>query len=150
MEDLTDVLKLESFCCLFGWLKLFLLEALSVSQSDVDCCESSVVVDTDRKTNVGAGYDPLTGVFVAPNPGTYHFTSVIYNAAIGDDVITQMNKNNEILVRGYSASTTSGESHVMNAVAQLQTGDHIFIKHRGSSVDYIRGGLHSSFSGFEI
>lgn len=45
MEDLTDVLKLESFCCLFGWLKLFLSEALSVSQSDADCCESSVVVD---------------------------------------------------------------------------------------------------------
>lgn len=102
------------------------------------------------KTNIGAGYDPFTGIFVAPNPGTYHFTSVIYNAAIGDDVITQMNKNNDILVRGYSAKTTSGESHVMNAVVQLQKGDHLFIKHRGSSVDYIRGDLHSSFSGFEI
>lgn len=102
------------------------------------------------KTNIGAGYDSFTGIFVAPNPGTYHFTSVVYNAAVGDDVIIQMNKNKNILVVGYSAITTKGERHVMNAVVQLQKGDHIFIKHRGPSVDYIRGDLHSSFSGFEI
>jgi hypothetical protein len=41
-----------------------------------------------------------------------------------------MNKNNELLLRGYSSAASHAESHVMNAVVNLQQGDHIYIRHR--------------------
>jgi len=33
-----------------------------------------------------------------------------------------MNKNNELLLRGYSSAASHAESHVMNAVVNLQQG----------------------------
>ena len=101
------------------------------------------------KTNIGGGYDPITGVFIAPNAGTYQFLSVIYSNG-NDDVEAQMNKNNELLLRGYSSAASHAESHVMTAVVNLQQGDHIYIRHRASKAQHVRGALHSSFSGFQI
>ncbi|CAC5375220.1 unnamed protein product [Mytilus coruscus] len=45
MEDLTDVLKVGKFLLLVWLVEIVSVKALSVSQSDADCCESSVVVD---------------------------------------------------------------------------------------------------------
>ncbi|VDH90257.1 Hypothetical predicted protein [Mytilus galloprovincialis] len=100
------------------------------------------------KTNIGRGYDPITGVFIAPKDGTYQFTSVIYGQ--GADIEAQMNRNNELLLRGYSSGASHAESMVMSGVVTLKTGDHIFIQHRGPAVDTARGDSHSSFAGFMI
>ncbi|CAC5378298.1 C1QL [Mytilus coruscus] len=102
------------------------------------------------KTNIGGGYDPLTGVFIAPKDGTYQFTGVIYSNGQGADIEAQMNKNHELLLRGYSSGASHAESQVMSGVVTLKTGDHIFIQHRGAAVDNARGDSHSSFSGFMI
>ena len=101
------------------------------------------------KTNTGSGYDAITGVFVVPKRGTYHFTSVVYTH-LADDAVVQMNKNTALVVRGYSTGTTHATSHVMNVVLILEKGDHIYVQHRGGASDSILGDLHSSFSGFMI
>ncbi|CAG2209825.1 C1QL [Mytilus edulis] len=87
------------------------------------------------KTNIGGGYDPITGVFIAPKDGTYQFTGVIYSNGQGADIEAQMNKNHELLLRGYSSGASHAESQVMSGVVTLKTGDHIFIQHRGPAVD---------------
>ncbi|XP_071123951.1 complement C1q-like protein 2 [Mytilus edulis] len=102
------------------------------------------------KTNIGGGYDPITGVFIAPKDGTYQFTGVIYSNGQGADIEAQMNKNHKLLLRGYSSGASHAESQVMSGVVTLKTGDHIFIQHRGPAVDNARGDSHSSFSGFMI
>ncbi|VDH90256.1 Hypothetical predicted protein [Mytilus galloprovincialis] len=101
------------------------------------------------KTNTGGGYDVVTGVFIAPKAGTYHFTSVVYTYG-NDDAVVQLNKNQDLLLKGYSVGTTHAESHTMNAIVALQKGDHIYIQHRGGSSDAVLGDSHSSFSGFFI
>lgn len=101
------------------------------------------------KTNTGGGYDVVTGVFIAPKAGTYHFTSVVYTRG-SDDAVVQLNKNQDLLLRGYSVGTTHAESHTMNAIVALQNGDHIYVQHRGGSSDAVLGDSHSSFSGFLI
>jgi phosphatidate phosphatase APP1 len=78
-----------------------------------------------------------------------HVTYPFYSNG-NDDVEAQMNKNNELLLRGYSSAASHAESHVMNAVVNLQQGDHIYIRHRESKAQHVRGALHSSFSGFQI
>ncbi|XP_063415936.1 complement C1q-like protein 3 [Mytilus trossulus] len=102
------------------------------------------------KTNIEGGYDPITGVFIAPKDGTYQFTGVIYSNGQGADIEAQMNKNHELLLKGYSSGSSHAESLVMSGVVTLKTGDHIFIQHRGPAVDNARGDSHSSFSGFMI
>jgi hypothetical protein len=62
------------------------------------------------KTNTGSGYDAITGVFVVPKRGTYHFTSVVYTH-LADDAVVQMNKNTALVVRGYSTGTTHATSN---------------------------------------
>lgn len=101
------------------------------------------------KTNAGNGYDNVTGVFIAPVNGLYHFTSVIFNNG-GDDTEVQLNRNKELIVRGYSIATEHFASHTMNVVLSLQKGDHVYIQHRGGAVDTVGGYDHSSFSGFFI
>jgi hypothetical protein len=120
-----------------------------MSVGGVDIGSDQIVKFDSVKTNIGGGYDPITGVFIAPNPGTFQFVSVIYSNG-NDDVEAQMNKNNELLLRGYSSAASHAESHVMNAVVNLQQGDHIYIRHRASKAQHVRGALHSSFSGFQI
>ncbi|CAG2209831.1 C1QL [Mytilus edulis] len=101
------------------------------------------------KTNTGGAYDVVTGVFIAPKAGTYHFTSVVYTRG-NDDALVQLNKNQDLLLRGYSVGTTHAESHTMHAIVALQKGDHIYVQHRGGSSDAVLGDSHSSFSGFLI
>lgn len=101
------------------------------------------------KTNTGGGYDVVTGVFINPKPGTYHFTSVVYTSG-NDDAFVQLNKTQNLLLRGYSVGTTHAESHTMNDIVALQKGDHIYVQHRGGSSDAVLGYFHSSFSGFFI
>lgn len=103
------------------------------------------------KTNQGGCYDPITGVFIAPSPGLYHFTCVTYNINNADDIHLQMNKNNDVLVNGYSSRSSEAESLVMNIVVNMTKGDHIYVQHRGTSgIDQVRGNLFSTFSGFKL
>ncbi|CAC5389342.1 KCTD1_15 [Mytilus coruscus] len=103
------------------------------------------------KTNNGGCYDPITGIFIAPSSGSYHFTCVTYNINMADDVHLKMNKNTDILVHGYSSGSSEAESQVMNIVVNLKKGDHIYVLHRGTSgIDQVRGGLFSTFSGFKL
>ncbi|CAG2254431.1 unnamed protein product [Mytilus edulis] len=103
------------------------------------------------KTNQGGCYDPITGVFIAPSPGLYHFTCVTYNINNADDIHLQMNKNNDVLVNGYSSGSSEAESLVMNIVVNMTKGDHIYVQHRGTSgIDQVRGNLFSTFSGFKL
>jgi hypothetical protein len=66
-----------------------------LSVGGVDIGSDQIVKFDSVKTNIGGGYDPFTGVFIAPNPGTFQFVSVIYSNG-NDDVEAQMNKNNEL------------------------------------------------------
>jgi hypothetical protein len=77
----------------------------------------------------------ITGVFVVPKRGTYHFTSVVYTH-LADDAVVQMNKNKALVVRGYSTGTTHATSHVMNVVLILEKGDHIYVQHRLHATQY--------------
>jgi hypothetical protein len=69
-----------------------------MSVGGIDIGSDQIVKFDSVKTNIGGGYDPITGVFIAPNPGIYQFVSVIYSNG-NDDVEAQMNKNNELLLR---------------------------------------------------
>ncbi|CAC5378293.1 C1QL [Mytilus coruscus] len=121
----------------------------AILTSNIAIGNAEILKFNQVKTNIGGGYDVVTGVFIAPKSGTYHFTSVVYTNGKGDAVV-QLNKNKDLLVKGYSVGTTHAESHTMNAIVALQRDDHIYVQHRGVSSDAVLGESHSSYSGFLI
>jgi hypothetical protein len=98
--------------------------------------------------NSGNGYDSRHGHFTAPVDGLYHFSTTIYS---GDQkaITCEMVKNGVNIghvyapVPGYSSSS-------LNAIARLNKGDMVWVRHLGTTPEELNANDYSSFAGFRI
>ena len=101
-------------------------------------------------TNVGDGYDVITGNFRAPVSGTYMFV-LNYMGDITTYVYVNMYVDNTEV--DYSISHWGGSTwdHVSESlVVQLKAGQHVHLKNGSAETKKIRGHHWSTFSGFLI
>ena len=101
-------------------------------------------------TNVGNGYDAITGNFRAPVSGTYMFV-LNYMGDINTQLYVNMYVDNTVV--DYSLSHGDGRSwdHVSESlVVHLQPGQHVHLKNGSAEPKNIRGNHWSTFSGFLI
>ena len=97
------------------------------------------------QTNEGHGYNELSGVFTAPNPGVYFFTWTIYSGGHG---VTRFHiyVNNGVL--GYTFGNTDGtdnyDSNSGSMVVRLNTHDSVYIR---SGMDCTTSIISNSYYG---
>lgn len=100
------------------------------------------------KTNVGNGYNKQNGVFTAPVPGLYSFsTTVRFNQQIRD-VYFVMLKNADSVCNVYKGNEDTMAT--CTAVVNLEEGDHVYIENTNVPASAPMGHGYSSFSGFLI
>lgn len=99
-------------------------------------------------TNVGNGFDSLTGIFRAPVPGLYLFSASILSHA-GNEVRCQIVHNGEGLVYIFAGDTATYSTGAKSIVLDLVKNDEVWIKIVHSD-DNIYGYSWSSFMGVLI
>ncbi|XP_068444319.1 complement C1q tumor necrosis factor-related protein 3-like [Clinocottus analis] len=102
-------------------------------------------------TNIGAAYNPSTGIFVAPIAGIYYFTFSYHVAGGRHPVWITLFKNSEIVVTSKEYKTNHHwADNGGNAVfVQLQRGDHVFLRLHANT--YVWGDDYlTTFSGFLV
>ncbi|KAL4228551.1 Complement C1q tumor necrosis factor-related protein 3 [Mactra antiquata] len=119
---------------------------LGFNQGPVD--ENTDLILEKVITNVGGGYDGLTGRFTAPFSGLYHFTIVV--AAQGRQKAAVMLMNNGTMVETIWAESipywaTSSNTAILN----LASGDQVWLVLL-KRAPFIHGYMYSSFSGYSL
>lgn len=99
-------------------------------------------------TNVGNGFDSLTGIFRALVPGLYLFSASILSHA-GNEVRCQIVHNGEGLVYIFAGDTATHSTGAKSIVLDLVKNDEVWIKIVHSD-DNIYGYSWSSFMGVLI
>ncbi|KAK3599911.1 hypothetical protein CHS0354_022496 [Potamilus streckersoni] len=111
------------------------------------------IVFTDVRLNVGYHYNPRTGVFQAPESGTYHFSlTLANNNVIGTLYNAYIVAGDGNRVLGYvyqSDNWVSWQARTVSVVAHLDAGENVWIKCRSSPCS-IAHTIHSCFSGFLV
>ncbi|VDI29728.1 Hypothetical predicted protein [Mytilus galloprovincialis] len=118
--------------------------SLKTSQQTLATIKDIVKFD-DAKINIGGGYDSSTGIFTAPRNGIYVFTGVIMSNG-NNAVHFQLNKNDQFYTSGFAVNSNYG-AQTVNSLAELKTGDKVYIKHRSSTSENVRGSHSSNCSG---
>merc|ERR1712170_146584 len=80
--------------------------------------------------NVGGGYDPNTGIFTAPNDGTYYFSAQVYkyNGAGGIALKFKRTGVFETTVSDYYHAPNADENMSQTALLELNSGDQVYVK----------------------
>lgn len=78
-------------------------------------------------TNIGNGFDSLTGIFRAPVPGLYLFSASILSHA-GNEVRCQIVHNGEGLVFIFAGDTATYSTGAKSIVLDLVKNDEVWIK----------------------
>lgn len=94
-------------------------------------------------TNIGGAYHEAHGLFVAPRPGVYVFSTSILTT--GQHAHVKIVKNGQMLAR---LDPDDWEQTSQMVVVQLKTGDDIAIKNDDIAGINFYGDQYSSFSGF--
>ncbi|XP_060602849.1 multimerin-2-like [Ruditapes philippinarum] len=98
-------------------------------------------------TNIGNGYNPHLGSFVAPVSGTYVFSTTLVSL-FHVSGYAQFVKNGKAITNMYVSGVESGnDTTAQTIVLQLQKGDDITIQNLMSDKSFYGHG-HSIFSGF--
>ncbi|CAC5390052.1 C1QL [Mytilus coruscus] len=127
--------------------KVGFLATLSKSLEDIGM-HATVVYDA-VKTNIGGGYDPITGIFTSPSDGLYYFTWTTLTEPKGS-FITSLQHNNNAVVGNHARANGLDEylPSSQSAVVQMKKGETVYIR-TWAQGQYLSG-FWSSFSGFEI
>ncbi|XP_071160558.1 complement C1q tumor necrosis factor-related protein 3-like isoform X1 [Mytilus edulis] len=129
--------------------KIVIAFTASLSTTKAIAIGSHAVVKFDRVwTNEGKGYDPYSGIFIAPMKGFYQISATTMSPR-GKYFHSYLIKNNETTVGMYpGAGYHTGSA---NIVLQLMKGDRVYIKHRSGTEEIYSDGAHwNMFSGFLI
>lgn len=101
--------------------------------------------------NKGNGYHHDNGIFEAPRPGTYVFFWTIYTHPRGY-IPTELVANGNVISSGVTDSHADDglQSATGVAIADLVTGDHVYVRLRYTAVNYIFSTAdgRSTFSGW--
>ncbi|XP_048055135.1 complement C1q-like protein 2 [Megalobrama amblycephala] len=98
-------------------------------------------------TNIGNGYNPITGVFTAPLKGAYMFRISVYSTG-GTGATAAIFKNGKKVVIGHDYQT-QGELNASNGVVLiLEVGDVVYVRLWSGRRIYDDQNNHCTFSGF--
>ncbi|XP_052098483.1 complement C1q subcomponent subunit B-like [Mytilus californianus] len=122
----------------------------AISTRDIDLEHSQTIVFDHVYTNIGKGYNPKTGKFIAHFDGLYRFGSTGMSQS-NDIVHLQMNKNGFEVAR--STAQQNYNTADMEAILELKKGDVIEVTRRTNSneqTERLHGNRLASFTGFLI
>lgn len=98
--------------------------------------------------NEGNAYDTLTGMFEANVGGLYQFMATMWSNN-GYNVDFQMIFNGAEVCAGRT-TTTNQSMGICSAILQIPDGGRVFVRHKGTSGNYARGGNYAEFAGHLI
>lgn len=99
------------------------------------------------KTNVGNGYNKLSGQFQATVAGLYHFTNTVMSQpqhGIHVDIV-----QNGVSIGKNWADHNGYESGSVSVIAELDVGDLVWVKDSDGRMEHLEHD-YNSFSGFLI
>eukprot|EP00916_Digyalum_oweni_P004898 GHVL01008788.1.p1 GENE.GHVL01008788.1~~GHVL01008788.1.p1 ORF type:complete len:206 (+),score=14.15 GHVL01008788.1:235-852(+) len=98
-------------------------------------------------TNIGNGYDHVTGIFTAPVTGVYAFFLSAMSANQQASIFLSINKHgvilDEVFAEGGSDNYDQGSTQV---TAHLSVGEQVWVRQEGGTV--VRGGYWTVFNGY--
>ncbi|KAI4798898.1 hypothetical protein KUCAC02_020416 [Chaenocephalus aceratus] len=99
-------------------------------------------------SNIGNAYNPITGFFIAPVRGAYHFE--FYIGADGHPShpsVAGLIKNVELVCMAWEHQPSGYGTSANGATLLLEVGDVVFLRLWGNTRIYDSGDHHSTFSG---
>ncbi|XP_052765609.1 cerebellin-1-like isoform X2 [Mya arenaria] len=99
--------------------------------------------------NEGNGYHSNHGLFIAPQSGIYFFTITLLHPNQPTPVHAEVIRNGTVIARLHSESNQY-EQTSQSLIANVNTGEEIYVVNRDYANEVYTTGLYSSFSGFLI
>jgi hypothetical protein len=103
-------------------------------------------------TNIGNGYNGVSGVFTVPITGIFQFsTTMLKFTSTENEIHTQLMLNNNGI--GQNFGNINRASGTQTVIVSAQKGDSVYVRHHealGTTPQAIHGHGYSSFSGFLI
>ncbi|XP_046326508.2 heavy metal-binding protein HIP-like [Haliotis rufescens] len=105
-----------------------------------------IIPFSNVEANIGHGYNPTSGVFVAPESGYYQFRTILQTTRVGNSdfaLVAQGSPKAFVTIPNHWSSTA------MSAIFHVNRGDHVFVKKIFDNRNApLRQGLWSQFSGY--
>ena len=122
-----------------------------MSSDDQNPSAHHTLIFDNVHTNVGSGYNGITGIFTAPQEGIYVFTWVIRMVAAEHS--TELMHNNDVLGATFLRAKNGDDGSVSGTVVtHLTKGDVVFVRNHSQYVGdgSIKSEIHGqpSFSGW--
>ena len=110
------------------------------------------IVFPDIMLNLGGGYHNQHGVFIAPQPGVYLFsTSIMSYVGTHSDIWVHLEKNGNILANAYGHGDSGRHDQgSVTVVAQLVAGDEVWVRLGGPADASLWGDGNDSFMGLLV
>ncbi|OWF52830.1 complement C1q tumor necrosis factor-related protein 4-like [Mizuhopecten yessoensis] len=126
----------------------FVAFAATIISDMTPLAANEVIIFDNVYTKVGGGYDPFIGRFQAPVAGYYHFvvTIISYQSHF---IEIELIRDGSMLCRARASQTYNAMGACASNV-HLNVGSDVWVRHRSSVGDYIRGSYFPSFTGHLI
>ncbi|XP_036383859.1 complement C1q-like protein 3 [Megalops cyprinoides] len=110
----------------------------------------TTLIYKDVVTNIGANYNPTTGMFTAPVKGVYFFSFTNFGyMSNGAHIGTTLYKNDEHIVSAFQYKTDNTEDVSSSAATLvLEVGDQVYVRLPSGFKVYDDAHDRCSFSGF--
>ncbi|XP_053393005.1 complement C1q-like protein 4 [Mercenaria mercenaria] len=152
-EEYKDIIKRQSrFVLDSGEGPVAFTAAISPKAVDHVGANATITFETVI-TNIGGGYNNITGVFVAPLSGLYMFSCSLLDAVEGkhgtDKLHAEIVQNDKVLARVFAhADNHNRDQGAQTIFVQVNQGDRIFIRSVDNDDLGLGGDLYSTFSGY--